>query len=98
MYVYTASRGCDAASQYDCGDGVCVHKSLVCNGRVNCNKSRDEANCTHNDAGSRQYDRPDLAVFSGVVSMQKIRTVRSVPRLPKVIFQKIMKIRVTGED
>jgi len=40
-------------SQYDCGDGVCVDKSLVCNGRVNCNKSRDEANCTHNDAESR---------------------------------------------
>ena len=40
-------------SQYDCGDGACVAKLLVCNGRANCNKSRDEANCTQ-DADSRQ--------------------------------------------
>jgi len=53
-----ASEGCDKSSQFDCGSGVCVHKSLVCNGHVNCNKSRDEANCTHNDADSRQYDMP----------------------------------------
>jgi len=52
---YTASIGCDVTSQFDCGDAVCIDKSLVCNGRVNCNKSRDEANCTSSDADSRQY-------------------------------------------
>ena len=50
-------------SQYDCGDGVCVHKSLVCNGRINCNKSRDEANCTLNNADSRQSHLLSLLLY-----------------------------------
>ena len=44
--VRLGSTRCDVTSQRDCGHGVCVDKSLFCNGRVNCNKSRDEANCT----------------------------------------------------
>jgi len=48
-----ASARCDVTSQHDCGDGVCIDRSLVCNGRVNCNKSRDEANCTDSGADQR---------------------------------------------
>ena len=40
---------CDPGTMFTCGGDACVDKSLTCNGRVNCEDSKDELVCQDTD-------------------------------------------------
>lgn len=42
--MYRSGR-CDLKMEFDCGGGICINKTLVCNGFVNCFMDWDEREC-----------------------------------------------------
>lgn len=55
MFIAIPLRKCDLKTEFDCGGGMCIPYSKVCDGKVDCPDSQDEpvGRCHENECKSR---------------------------------------------
>ncbi|CDW58198.1 neuropilin and tolloid protein 2 like [Trichuris trichiura] len=77
-YTYLRNSLC-VGEYFSCGDGTCIPKALLCNGRSDCASDIDENNCVQESAYKLRFtSSPYLAVFVAFMAILTLISLGSM--------------------